>query len=244
MTDLDQRLRDARSRAGDLAVDPHDLAAATAAVRRRRRAKAAGAGSLAALVGASGAAAVVLLGTPAGDDRLTGVASQSTAGPQAQQPRPPRATFDIRWDDPTASEGGALATPDELPDLARQALGQPVEAPDLGVPPKLIRVSGSPANMGTAALVYDFGRTDEFPDDGRVILLITPADIDAAGLDELAASFYPGMTYARFRTPTGEAILMSAEGTARVLLLKDGLKFDLTGPALDPEVARRLALRL
>lgn len=247
MSDLDQRLRNARSSIGELAVESRALTRAAARVRRRRRGQTAGASALAAVAVASGAAWA--LSTIDADDRLSRVATQPTAMPGEDEPSPAPITprrpgVDIRWDDPTASEGGVLVAPEELPAQARQALGQPVDVPNLGSPPKLIRVSGSPGNMGTAALVYDFGQTSDFPDDGRVRLLITRADIDAAGLDEMAASSYPGMTYERFRTPTGEALLMSAEGTGRVLLLKDGLKFDLTGPAVDPEVARRLALRL
>lgn len=244
MTDLlDQRIRRLGADAPLLAVQP---AAIQAAVRSARRRKARRAGLvLAAAVALGGSVSTAALPGLRGDDRLDSAASTPPEAPrQAPVQRPPRTTFETRWDDPTAGEGGVLTNEAELPPLAERAIGQAVSAPALGTSPRLIRVSGTPTNMGTVAVVYDFGTADGFPTDGRVRVLITAAGIDAAELDRMAAGIYPGMSYDRFSIGNGQALLMSANGIGRVLMLRDGLMYDLTGPALPPATARTLANKL
>ncbi|MFL6239600.1 MAG: DUF4232 domain-containing protein [Actinomycetes bacterium] len=95
--------------------------------------------------------------------------------------------------------------------------------------------------------LYTFRTGGEFAKDGRVAVMETPTTQSDAFLTEMAASWRAcGLSNAvsLFTLGSTHGLLMTGSGTARVLVISHGVKFDLMGPALTRSTAGQLARSL
>jgi hypothetical protein len=189
------------------------------------------------------AVAASACGQASGDSlRAAPAGGSDTRLPQAGEvpPGPPS----INWDRPV--QDGIDTTLDRA--KADGQLPFDVSAPRFGRAAATVQVTRPDHPEATGrflALVFKFPESPDYPTDGRVLLQESvQAPMTAADLDVMAQDTYPGMTYTRFTASGGEGILLSANGIGRVILLRRGIKYDLTGPALTPQQARQLAQQL
>lgn len=198
------------------------------------------------------AAAVLALTSgcgPAGTRDADSSGSRSSAahvsgGVGVTRKAPPRPA--IPWDDPEGLDTNLSQA------AATGQLGFPVADPRLGRDPDLVRVSdpsSTPSRNRELIMLFRFPQgSPEFPTDGRVLLTESLADIDASTLQNMAAdtAWGPEAVFQLVTFPGGTGLVMSNTNmnVGRVWLLRGGLKYDLTGPALSPNTARMLAERL
>jgi hypothetical protein len=120
-----------------------------------------------------------------------------------------------------------------------------VHQPRFPASPRRIQVEDPRIDEGRSVwFAYDFGRSAKLPTDGRVTVYERLAtDADAAALRGMAAEDYPGDLEVTLIDVPGAtlATLHTGSGLGRAIVIRDGLRFDISGPALTAEVALELA---
>lgn len=164
-----------------------------------------------------------------GQERHSGVTT-STVG--AEGPR-------INWDSPLpAGKTSSIRTA-----RADGRLPFSPTTPQFGMPPALVQVT-SPAShdLRSVAYVYHFPAGKAFPGDGRVVVLEYRAATTEKGLEEVVANPPgPAADFTVIRINGHGALLVHANGVGRVQFILRGVMYDVTGPAVSPMEAERLA---
>lgn len=154
---------------------------------------------------------------------------------------PPKEGPVVNWDKPffdgpQTSVAGAR-TAGRLPFLP--------SLPRLPRPPVRIQVTNpgtTPPEQRAVAIVYRFPIGPDFPTDGRVVVEESATGQTVAGL-EATVEDPPGPAEDfRMIDVAGERALLSQHGgVGRVTFIRHGVTFDITGPAVSPAMAVRLA---
>lgn len=162
----------------------------------------------------------------------------ATGHPGRVAPPPPQ----VLWDNP---DPDGVVT-----DLTHAAeaghLPFPVADPGFGRPPALVKVSNPvsvPAARRLLSMAYRFPTgTPEFPTDGRLTLYISPTDISIESLIDSALVQDPDVSYELLQVPGGVARLSrSTQGSlGSLLMVRNGLKYDIHGPAIPAATIRLL----
>ncbi|MGZ4142167.1 MAG: hypothetical protein ACXVQY_06620 [Actinomycetota bacterium] len=102
--------------------------------------------------------------------------------------------------------------------------------------PKLV-----PAETRSLAIVFDFKGDSRFSGDARVIVTEAPeAPGEADRLVQMANdSQFPGSSLQA--TGSAKVLLLQANGIGRALWVENGVEYNVTGPAVSPDVALALA---
>jgi hypothetical protein len=193
-------------------------------MRLRRRAAAMAVALSAAL---AGTIAAVASAAATGQHPVSRVAGLSAARPT------------INWDSPLpggkASSAWTARADGRLPFSP--------DSPQFGVRPALVQVT-SPASAGLRAIayVYHFPAGSAFPVDGRVRVLEYQVGATEEHLEAVAANPPgPAADFTVIRVNGHGALLVHANGIGRVQFILHGVMYDVTGPAVSPQEAERLA---
>ena len=115
--------------------------------------------------------------------------------------------------------------------------------PQFGMRPTLVQVT-STVSLGLRAIayVYHFQTGEAFPVDGRVRVLEYQAAVTELQLEAVAANPPgPAADFSVIRINGHGALLVHANGIARVQFILHGVMYDVTGPAVSPQEAEHLA---
>lgn len=147
----------------------------------------------------------------------------------------------IDWDHPIV--GGLAATSVDAAAIGGLSINPHV--PSFGRAPVFVQVT-DPAKYGQAqrgvAYVFHFPASAAFPRDGRVRVLEQTAPDDPSYLQDIAAN-PPGDPgdFSMITVNGVPALLVQANGIGRVQFIRDGILYDITGPAVSPAEAIKLA---
>lgn len=204
-------------------------------VLKRRTAVLAAIAAIALCAAGAAAAAAASATTPAP------AAPISNAGLKNGPAAPPA----INWDSPLPrgkrSSMTAAITDGRLPFTPT--------APRFSHNPALVEVTNpddvnSPV-MRAVAYVYHFPVGKDFPIDGRVRVLEYATQVTESQLEAVAANPPgPADDFHVIRVNGHGALLVEANGIGRVQFIEHGIMFDVTGPAVSPQEARKLASQI
>lgn len=114
--------------------------------------------------------------------------------------------------------------------------------PRFAVPERAVEVvdaAGIDGIHGSVAFIYEFETGPDFPVDGRVVVIEGVTDQTVADIPAIVAS--NGSQFHEVVVGGEPALLIEGGGVGRVRLFRDGVVIDVTGPAVSPEMAMRLA---
>lgn len=147
------------------------------------------------------------------------------------------------WERP----GGALAKTTTLE--RAKADGQlPFDIPPLRMPgrPAVVVVADPlavPAPMRSVYVMYRMPRSADFPEDGRIALIMKPTESTAQTLRDMAAHNKPEGSHVLVTIRNAEVLLVQNEqrSSGYVTYSKDGVLYKVVGPRLTPAAARKYA---
>jgi hypothetical protein len=147
----------------------------------------------------------------------------------------------INWDEPLP--GGIVSSA-----MSARTVGQLPFAPTLPrfpLQPALIEVTNASTtapDWRTIAYVYRFPLGPDFHGDGRVRVLEYQTKVTESQLEAVAANPPgPPADFRVIRVNGHGALLVQGNGVGRVQYILNGIMYDVTGPAISPAEAERLA---
>jgi len=156
---------------------------------------------------------------------------EMSAGPPTYLP------LNINWDNP---EGNAtpLAAPSDA--AAPGVVGFRPVIPKLAAPiaRTLISPTGDLAHR-SLYFIFHFPSGPDFPSDGHLVVTEYPSSrIDPSGFGDVAAE-WPGTSVITIRG--SQALLFNRLGVGRLMMALNDVAIDISGPAVSPQVVRRIA---
>ncbi len=148
----------------------------------------------------------------------------------------------LNWDLPL--DAAKLATVGTARALGKLPFAPVV--PSFGLAPQVVQVS-DPARVVAAdrsvAFVYRFPTGPDFPTNGRVLVKESTATMTNETLRATAAdpAGSAAVKFRMIRVGSTPALLTTSSGAGRVQFVRDGVEYDVTGPAVSPAEVQRLA---
>jgi hypothetical protein len=150
----------------------------------------------------------------------------------------------INWDRPLP--GGVVASAITARTVGRLAFTPSL--PRFALRPTLVEVTNASAtapNWRAVAYVYRFPLGPGFRGDGRVRVLEYQTKVTESQLEAVAANPPgPPADFRVIRVNGHGALLVQGNGIGRVQYILKGVMYDVTGPAISPAAAERLAAQI
>lgn len=157
-----------------------------------------------------------------------------------QDTAPPDGGPAINWDNPIP-DGAVVALSHAR---SAGALSFSPTAPGFGRAPVTVEVA-NPAMWHAVAFVYHFPTGPDFPVDGRVRVLEMETTVTQADLLAVASNPPgPASDFSVITISGHQALLVQGNGVGRVQFIRNGIEYDVTGPAVSPAEAEKLAALL
>lgn len=155
----------------------------------------------------------------------------------------------INWEHLLDSDVAIASPPSDPGDAASTAVRQgqltftPV-VPTFNTPFKLAVSDPTAVTVSTdrgVEFLFDFGQTSDFPSDGRVAVLEMPSGVTDDVLRRIVAEHAGTGNFRMISLAGGSGMLVAANGIGRVVFVRGGIRYDVTGPAVSPAKAQELA---